>query len=189
LRRYRGLNTKTIARYRIGSDGRTLVIPVFDPTDPTRPVNRYRRRTGSGGGPKYLGLRGRTIANGGITIYPRVPTRRDVVVCSGLLDALLARQKGFDAVTGTGGCGTWPDAWCRWFVGRRVAVVFDTGESIAAGRVAVRLNAAGARAWPVDLGLAPKEDLTDWFVRHGRTAAELRALIDAARIKAARGAK
>lgn len=181
LKRYRGLTTKTIARYRLGSDGRTIIIPVFDPEDSTRPVNRYRRSPKSGRGPKYLGLAGRTIANGGITLYPRVPTRPDVVVCSGLLDALIARQKEFDAVTGTGGCGTWPEEWCRWFVGRRVAVCFDVGEEVAAARVVTKLRAVGAVAWAVNLGLGPKEDLTDFFVKHGRTATELRDLINAAR--------
>jgi hypothetical protein len=47
---------------------------------------------------------------------------------------------------------------------------------------------AGAKdAWPVDLGLADGEDITDWFVTYGRSVTELRDLISDARRFSRRG--
>jgi len=42
--------------------------------------------------------------------------------------------------------------------------------------------AAGAReAWAVDLGLEKGEDATDWFVKYGRSADDLRRLINSSK--------
>ena len=67
--------------------------------------------------------------------------------------------------------------------GRRVAVLFDADpreEEQTVSRAA-ELRREGADAWPVRLteaGLSDGEDVTDWFVKYGRTRDDLLRLIN-----------
>jgi hypothetical protein len=177
LRVERGLSPDTIAGARLGwdPDRRAYAIPIYDADG--RLVNLVRKRPGG----KPIGLRGRTIANGGIQLNPQpVPRRSWLLLCAGLFDALLALQMGLPAITGWG-VTTWSPKWDQYFAGRKIAVSFDVGEMAQAINRAKALRAAGARQVRVlDLeaaGLGPKEDITDWFVKYGRTADELEGLI------------
>lgn len=163
----RGLLTSTLVSYRLGWDGEAITIPVFDASGELVNVRRRRLERGA----KPIGLGGR-----GSQLYPDMPPGRGVVLAAGEFDALLARQHGLPAVTTT--CGArLPDHLVPALAGRRVAVVYDVGEDVAAAS-AEKLVAAGAEAWVVRLGL-PREgdDLTDWFVTYGRSRRELVALI------------
>jgi hypothetical protein len=128
---------------------------------------------------KYVGLGGQPHR-----LYPALPRRADPILCAGFLDAPLGRQHGLPTVASTSGASL-PTELVRRFEGRRVAVVYDVGEEEAAAKTVEHLRHAGAReAWTVDLaraGLEDGEDLTDWFRTYGRTAGELRELVDRAR--------
>jgi hypothetical protein len=135
---------------------------------------------------KIAGLRGRPTE-----LYPDVPAGTGpLLLCEGEFDALIARQHGLPAFTSTGGTG-WKPEWDAVVVGRRVAVVYDAGEApyaIARKRAAALREAGAASAWAVDLaalGLDDGEDLTDWFVTHGRTAGELRRELNRSRRRSA----
>lgn len=179
LRRARGLALPTVHRAGLGFDGRAIVVPCFDSAGGL--VNVKRRGwpnpfTIHGKQVKMLGLAGRPAV-----WFPSVP-EGSLLLCAGEFDALLCRQHGLPAVTTT--CGVQVPAALIGELrpkGRRIAVAFDSGEEGAAEAVAGKLRAAGAEAWVVDLGLDSKEDLTDWFVKHGRSADDLRARIIAAR--------
>jgi hypothetical protein len=84
-------------------------------------------------------------------------------------------------VTSTHGVRSWMPSWDRYFVGRVVAICFDVGEEQAAAKRAQTLSDAGARRVCVvrlaDEGMEDGEDLTDWFMKYGCTADELRQLI------------
>ncbi len=114
------------------------------------------------------------------------PPGRTLLVGEGEFDCALMRQHGLPAVTSTAGT-SWDPAWDPYVAGRRVAVVYDAGPHSfeLARRRAAEFVAAGARqAWAVDLtlaGLARGEDVTDWFVTHGRTVEALRRTIRRAR--------
>lgn len=105
------------------------------------------------------------------------------MLCEGEFDCLLARQHGFPGpITGTAGVGTFKPEWDWAIQGRTVAVAYDAGKfSEAQARARDLLQRGATRAWAVDLaaaGLGDGEDLTDWFVRYGRGAPELRGLIN-----------
>jgi hypothetical protein len=103
-------------------------------------------------------LRGRTAANGGLPLWPRVPAGDTWLLAAGEWDALAALQAGIPAVTGLLGC-QWHAAWDRHVRGRRIAVAYDVGELDAARVTVDKLLAAGAAdAWAADLGLPVSGD-------------------------------
>jgi hypothetical protein len=181
----RGLTEEVIARYELGYDGRAFTLPVYSIRG-HRLVNLRRRAWPElfPGGAKYQGLRGRNKRNGGVSLYPALPRRGALLLCGGELDALVAHVHGLPGIACTAGVATaWKGAWDRLVRGRAVVVVYDVGEEQQAASRVSALGAAGALAWAVDLGAAglqDKEDLTDFFVKHGHTADELRALVRAA---------
>jgi putative DNA primase/helicase len=133
---------------------------------------------------------------GGARLFPARPALPDsvVLVTEGEADAICAVSHGFDAITQTSRTKFWPADQAAVLAGRDVVICYDcdqpgqryavqAAESLAKVVQRVRLltwpNWMGRQAdgeWPKDHG----EDLTDFFVKHGKSAADLRALIDAA---------
>lgn len=112
-----------------------------------------------------------------------------LLLCEGEKDCLAALSHGFNAVTSTGGATAWPDdRFSRYFAGRDVVIAYDHDEAGRDGaeRVAKALCKWAERVrvvqWPSFM--ADKDDVADWFVKHGKSAEELRALIvDAKEVK------
>jgi hypothetical protein len=192
LRDERGLTDKTIRAAGIGYgtsgnffrrwiDVKAFVLPVYRDGE----LVNVRRRfwpdpaiNGDGEPVKVAGLR-RPAA-----LYPGDPGKRWLLVCEGEFDALILRQHRFPAVTSTAST-SWDPAWDRIVVGKKVVVMYDAGSLDKARRRAEGFEAAGARAAvPVDLsvaGMGHGEDATDWFVKYGQSADDLRDLIRDAR--------
>jgi hypothetical protein len=169
----RGLELDTIRLHQVGWDGEAFTLPVFDSAGD--PVN-VRRRFWPERKPKITGLAGRPA-----TFYPShaLAGPGPLLLVAGEFDALLSQQNDIPGVSTT--CGArlpeplipelQPD-------GRRIAVAYDVGEEAAAERTVAQLRTAGAKAWVVRLGLPNEgDDLTDWFVKYGRSADKLLALI------------
>lgn len=199
----RGLGDETLRRHEIGWDsGRDrYTIPIRDGHGGLVNVRRYR----PGDDPKIINATG---YGSPARLYPLPLPSGAIVICEGEWDCLLLNQHGIPAVTSTHGASTWLEEWNPWFVGRHVAYVYDVGAdhhatAHATGLAATRRHAQAARAAPrrqrrrrggvgtrpasspasvrvVHLGL-PREgdDVTDWFTTYGRTARELRDLINA----------
>lgn len=187
----RGLSEHTIRTAGVGYSKRpgfgvwpdyaAFTLPVYD--DAGQLVNVRRRfwpktPTNAKGKPvKMAGLRSRPAA-----LYPGDPGRRWVLVCEGEFDALILRQHGFPAVTSTAST-SWEPSWDGVVHRKKVVVMYDAGADSLdkARRRAEGFEAAGAaRAVPVDLsvaGMGHGEDATDWFVKYGRSADDLRDLI------------
>jgi hypothetical protein len=158
----RGLTEDTITEHRIGWDGSAFTFPICDAQGEL--VNLVRRPwPDTPDGRKYVTLRGRNRHNGGVELYPRPLPRGAILLCEGLLDALLGRQHGLPAVTSTHGVDTFLDEWLPLVRGRRVAVMYDVGAEPIMHKRADQLCAAGAEAWPVELGQVLREgkDLSD----------------------------
>jgi hypothetical protein len=116
-------------------------------------------------------LAGRRAEDGHLPLWPHVPEGRTWLLTAGEWDALVAIQAGLPGVTGLLGC-KWNAAWDRFVIGRRIAVVYDVGEELAAARTVERLRAAGAaEAWVVDLRSVGLDyegaDVCDHFLRGG----------------------
>jgi hypothetical protein len=175
----RGLNKRVVERARLGYDGRAVTIPIYDVR--TRELVNLRRRywpnpPASGG--KYRGLAGRPA-----TVYPWLPPG-SLILVAGEFDALALLSNGLPGISVTTGAATrWRQEW-NWIAkGRRIAVIYDADprEQEQARDRAAELRRAGADAWLVRLtkaGLSNGEDVTDWFVKHGRSADDLLRLIN-----------
>jgi len=178
----RGLGKRVVERARLGYDGRAITIPIYDVR--TRElVNMRRRYLAPVTGGKYQGLAGRTIENGGVTVYPTLPDG-PLVLVAGEFDALALWTHGLPGISVTSGAATrWRQEWAWMVKGRRVAVIYDADprEQEQAVSRAAELRREGAHAWPVRLteaGLSDAEDVTDWFVKYGRTRTDLLRLIN-----------
>ena len=130
----------------------------------------------------WLGEGSERVSFGKAHLFPPPPAWRPgpIWLCEGEPDCLCALAYGLNACTQTGGAQTWKPGWSNSFAGREVIICYDADQAGREGaqRVAKALGrkAEGVRilAWP-DF-MADKQDLTDWFVTHGRTVAELEAL-------------
>jgi hypothetical protein len=179
----RGIGPAMWRRYLLGWDGEALTIPVWDPE---RRVFFLRRR----GWPEPLVVRGKPVKyktprGANAQLYPRGVTRvtpslrigQRAILCEGELDALVLRGRGLPALTSTAGREGWPDRLLDELVEagvREAVIVFDADAQASAQKLARRLSRPGIEARAVDLGLGGKGDVTDWFVKYGRTSRDLR---------------
>ncbi|MFY9488063.1 MAG: hypothetical protein WAP35_05125 [Solirubrobacterales bacterium] len=200
LKDERGISEEVVRQYRIGfarggdsprpyPDHAAFVIPVFSEHGETVTIRRrfYLRVPKEDAGSrlvKVVGLPGHKAA-----LFPGEPDIGPVILVAGEFDALCGRSNGLPTISTTCGASL-PAELASRFRYRPVAVMFDAQESEqeAADRVVDRLKIAGADAWRVDLrdrGMRDGEDLTDWFVKYGRSERQLRNLIRASRRRAA----
>lgn len=111
---------------------------------------------------------------------------RPTVVCAGENDTLLARVMGFNAVTGTGGEGRFPELFASFFKDKDVFVCYDGDSAGQKGgsTAAYVIKHAGAKSVKmVSLGLTGEKDdkdVTDFFIKRKFTAADFQARLDAA---------
>ena len=63
---------------------------------------------------------------GEVRLYPEAHfdiLHEEVIFCEGEWDAIQLQRNGFNAITCTGGAGTWKDDWLWCFVGKKVVLV------------------------------------------------------------------
>jgi hypothetical protein len=184
----RGLSKEVIEQARLGYDGRAITIPIYDVR--TRELVNLRWRywpkvpIGKDGRPmKYKTPHSRRTA-----VYPHLPDGALIIV-AGEFDALVLRSHGLPGISVTSGAATrWKQEWAWMVKGRQVAVLFDADpreEEQAVSRAAELRREGAEHAWPVRLsraGLKDGEDATSWFVKYGRSAKELKVLINRERM-------
>ncbi len=103
-------------------------------------------------------------------------------------DCLCALSHGLNAVTATGGAGTWREEWNERFRGAEVILAYDAdhkgrhgADKVAAALVEVA-SSVRVLEWPalmLENGELPDnhgQDLTDWFMTHDRSREELERL-------------
>ena len=178
LHEHRGLTLATIERFELGYDDDfyRYMLPV---RDARRQLVNFRRYRPDAETDKMINAAG----HGRPRLYP-LPLRPRwpwLLVVEGEWDALLARQHHLPAVTGTEGAGTWEDSWSRSLAGRKVAFAFDCDKAGREGadKAAKAVAKVAAAVKVVDLGLGEGEDVSDWFLKYGRSSKDLRELISA----------
>lgn len=177
----RGIDIETIKTYKLGYNGSGIVYPVcVNGILLDKRVYNFKPEPGE---PKI-----KSESKAIPLLFPFDHWKSDprpTLLCAGENDALLARKMGFNAVTTTCGEGNFPQIFLGMFRGKQVYICYDCDEAGRKGalRVAFLLYEAGASVYIVDLGLPgtkDNKDITDFFIKHGKTAADLQALIDAA---------
>lgn len=168
-------------------------IPIFDEQGRLRNIRLYQP------GAKQWKIVSFAKTTGESRLFPCKPLRDDVtaeiLLCEGESDTICALSHGFNAITQTSKLKTWTSEHLKHFRGRDVIIAYDADN---AGRVyadyageCLKRVAKSVRviSWPEFMGVAadgsvPKDhgqDLTDFFVRHGRTSSDFQGLIDSAR--------
>jgi P4 family phage/plasmid primase-like protien len=176
----RGLDDETIDGARLGWSKNRYTIPVFDVDKQLVNVRHY----GPGAPAKMTSVRG----HGSPRLYVPYHSPSDssmVLITEGELDCLKAGQELDDVwcVSGTGGAGAPPSITeLEPLRGRDVVIAYDCDKAGRAGsrKLAGWLETVAATVAILDLGLGEGEDVTDWFIKHKRSADELREVIHAA---------
>jgi len=104
-----------------------------------------------------------------------------VVICEGEFDRLVLDSQGFNAVTSTAGAATFFPEWAEAFpTDMEVFICFDNDQAgrLGACKVAQLIPHARLVELPEDVGTGG--DVTDFFVRLGRSKNDFVALLDAA---------
>ncbi|MBU1128991.1 MAG: hypothetical protein KKE01_07955, partial [Candidatus Omnitrophica bacterium] len=104
---------------------------------------------------------------------------REFLFCEGEFDCLMLWERGMQALTGTGGAGTFKREWLETFAGRRPVLILDCdppGIEQATKHAQAMLRdgrVPGLKVVRLPLsGTKQEKDITDWF-RLGRTSMEL----------------
>lgn len=174
----RGITDEAIKQYKLGYSGDGIIYPVIlnGIMMDTRTYQPYP----DGDEPK---IRSRKDAKPLLFPYDEwLKSDKDTLLTAGENDTILARIHGFNAVETTLGEGSVPHLIINKFKGKKVYIAYDCDEAgiKSTQRIAFFLRDAGAEVYVVKLGLSGTEDdkdLTDYFMKREKTAADLQTLI------------
>ena len=133
-------------------------------------------------------------STGDSRLFPEKPQDGIVLLCEGESDAIAALSHHFNGITQTSKLKNWPKEHLAPFKDRDVIICYDVDQAgqkyaaYAAQALAGTAKSIRVLLWPVFMGVdikgsVPKDhgqDLTDFFVRHKKTSADLQSLIDSA---------
>jgi hypothetical protein len=197
IEKQRGVSEATWRRFRIGLGGDRLWLPVMGSDGTWHNIRKYKWLYGEyelarkNEIPKMLPYSKHIIPAKKLGLFPLqiltdTPMDVPIVVAEGEWDALVAIDRGFPTVTGTGGAGTWRTDWGHLLQGRHVLICFDcdppglAGMNVLANKLRSYVESVRKIVLPLPGTKADGKDISDFFVKFGRTAAEFQALIDAA---------
>jgi hypothetical protein len=171
----RGISDALIEEYGIGYDGR-IIIPIrgFDGQVLFR---KFRRDPEILTGPKYTYEKGATTA-----IFPvkHLKNAGKIIICEGEFDAILLQSKGFYAVTSTGGALSFKEEWAQYFVEKEVFICFDNDKAGLQGILKVARMIPHAKILPLPAEAGEHGDITDFFIKLGKTPENLKSLMSVA---------
>jgi len=109
-----------------------------------------------------------------ISILEETPIEDPIVISEGEADTLCGLSHGLACITQTAGAKTWKPEFNKVFKGRRIIIAYDNDEAGREGTLTV-LKYVSAVAESVETIQWPdyfneKEDLSDFFVKYGKTA-------------------
>lgn len=176
LEEKRGLALETVKRFKLGykADRKRLAIPIFDSQGRCVNIRLYSLTQE----PKMLSW---AEGYGAARLYPVESLEHNPIwLMEGELDALLAIQDGLNAVTATGGAGTWKEKWDQHFKGKDVIIAYDNDGAGKEGarKVAEALEGVTQSVlildWPEDF--QEHGDYTDWRVKQDHSATDFLTL-------------
>jgi len=190
LQKERGLTVETIKKYKLGIWGQRITVPILDEDKNCVNLRCYARKGSSSAQTKMInyveGSGKNKIRYGGIRLYPvsNLIDRKKIIITEGEMDCILLNQYGFNAVTVTGGAGSFRNEWSKtYFKDKNVYICFDIDSAGDKGamRVAKILFNKSANVNIVQLKTAisepPNADVTDYFISYGYTAKDFADLL------------
>lgn len=182
LFRRRGITRETVEDFALGwdKDEEAYTIP-FAENGQLVNVKHYRLDM-QDHDKKMFGVVGHNEAR----LYPEPPdpSLDEVLVLEGEMDTILARQFGFNAVTGSGGAKVWKPDWNKHFQDKRVFVCMDSDKTGHVGRKKIlnNIKSVAKEVFFVDLPFPVEEkngkDVTDfWHETKDTFASEFKELM------------
>ncbi len=155
----RAISDHILDTFGIMYDGERLVIPVHDEQNRVL-FYKYRRNPFSDKGPKYSYDSGSSMQLYGIQFLSNTHT---VFICEGELDVLAMKTQGYIAVSTTGGSGSFNEEWSKYFINKKVFIIYDNDDAGIKGAIKVQQKIQWADIiWLPDRGGV--NDITDYFV-------------------------
>jgi CHC2 zinc finger/Toprim-like len=179
LRDVRGISDETVRHHLLGWDGHRITIPVFNRDGLFSFFKLAKDPEDTSDSPKMLAPQGTRAELYGWERIRMKPER--IVICEGEFDRLVLESRGMAAVTSTGGAQVFRREWAEDFKDiPQMYVAFDNDAAGRAGaeRVAQLIPHARVLSWPEEIG--DGGDVTDFFVRLGKTPEDFFSLLDAA---------
>jgi CHC2 zinc finger/Toprim-like len=178
--RGRGIPDEIINRRLLGWSGVRITIPVFNRKSICASFRFAKDPADGSDAPKMVSLRGSTIEIYGWEVLRLKPKR--VIICEGEFDRLVLEANGFDAVTSTGGAGTFRPEWAREFEAiPEVYVCFDRDDAGRAGALRVARMIPHAKIVELPEEVGEGGDVTDFFVHLGKSKDDFLTLLANAR--------
>jgi hypothetical protein len=169
LWRVRYILRETIERFHLGWDSSSgaYTIPILNDDGSLRNVRKYRPGASAD---RKIWWANKKQPGESVPLYPPKVLKRNkwVVLCEGEMDALVAIQHGFPAISGTAGASTWHVEWSKEFDGKTVFIAYDrdaTGDR-AARMVAEHLEPHAKAIYIVTIPIDKKgADVSDFFLK------------------------
>lgn len=186
LRRYlneRGICDEVIDEHLLGWNGQRITIPITDRDGAVAFFKLAKDPMDAAGSPKMLCTPG---AQAELYGWEQVLAQPDqVIICEGEFDRLVLESRGCASVTSTAGAATFRQEWSAYFTAiPSIYICFDHDDAgrYGAERVARMIPHARLVQLPDDVG--DGGDITDFFVRLGRSADDFKQLLAAAQPQA-----
>jgi DNA primase len=176
----RGISDGVIDTHLLGWDGRQITIPIFDREGRFAFLKRAKDPEDTTPGPKMLTPPGCSAELYGWERLRGQPPR--IIICEGEFDRLVLEGQGIAAVTSTGGARLFRAEWARNFEAiDEVYLCFDRDQAGREGALSVARVLPKARIVELPEEVGPSGDVTDFFVRLGKTRDDFLALLEAAK--------
>ncbi len=175
----RGIPDAVIHRHVLGWNGQRITVPIPDRDGTFAFLKLAKDPEDQSDGPKMISTRG---AHAELYGWERVLAKpKQILICEGEFDRLVLEGQGFAAVTSTGGAMTFRPEWAEAM--REISNVFicfdnDTAGELGVERVAGLIPQTRVVRLPDEVGEGG--DVTDFFVRLGKSREDFLGLLQAA---------
>jgi hypothetical protein len=179
MREKRGLNLETLEKFQVGWDGERFTIPIRDAAGVLLNVRRYNptaRQAKDKMKSWAVGTGSRQLF--GVDI---LATSDTVIITEGEMDMLIGRQHDLPTISHTAGAGAWDERWNEKFEHKTVYICYDCDDAGRRGarRVERSLQLFANKVHIIELPLRGNgDDLTNYFVDQGYTAADFYSLMN-----------
>lgn len=180
-----GITIQAIEKWRMGwiESNERVVLPIKNKSGDYYNTRMYKYPGADGMAPKN-----KMISRKGsrASLWPlEALSHQEVIITEGEFKAIIMWINAFNTITGTAGAGTWKGEWNEFFRGKDVVLLLDADEAGRKGaeKLSYSIYPLVKSLKNIDLiecRDAGYKDVTDWFVKLGKTADELRAKITAA---------
>lgn len=172
----KGINRKTIEKYKIGHDGSRYTFPIRNENGECINLHLYSAK---GESPKF-----KTFAiGGGIHWFPFPPDEdiETVFLMEGDTDTLLARQLGLPAFCQTCGASSWAPKLTPSLSSKKVYILYDTDKAGKNGAKTVIDSVKFVAKEVKNIRLPTREkskDFSDWILKDNGTISDLKTLVE-----------